>query len=125
MWGRHGPTAADLCMVLIFIAQQGVHTALSEADTAMCPCRAEEDVGPYLPAARRSYVFGSLAAQAARIIIWLLPEVQVSLPAAAVWSVAGAAPPGLRQAADPAAAADTLVRCDHIAAEQPTLVGCS
>eukprot|EP00891_Asterochloris_glomerata_P001516 jgi/Astpho2/1516/Aster-x0064 len=25
---------------------------------------------------RRSYVFGSLAAQAARIIIWLLPEVQ-------------------------------------------------
>ena len=80
-----------------------LHTKVSilhvdaEVDTVKCPCRAEEDVGPYLPAARRGYVFGSLAAQAARIIIWLLPEVQVSLPAA---SVAGTAPPELWQAAD-------------------------
>ena len=74
--------------------------AKAEADTMKCACRAEEDVGPYLPAARRSYVFGSLAAQAARIIIWLLPEVQVSLPAAAVWAVAETAPPELRLAAD-------------------------
>ena len=98
--GRLAPIAAKLCIILTCIAHQvSILPAKPEADIVTCPCRAEEDVGPYLPAARRSYVFGSLAAQAARIIIWLLPEVQVSLPADAVWAVADTAQPELELAA--------------------------
>lgn len=39
--------------------------------------RAEEELGPYLSPAKQSYVFGALAPQAARYIMWLLPELQV------------------------------------------------
>jgi len=39
--------------------------------------RAEEELSPYLPPNKRAYVFGSLAAQAARFIMWLLPELKV------------------------------------------------
>ncbi len=39
--------------------------------------RSEEELSPYLPPSKRSYVFGSLAAQAARFIMWLLPELRV------------------------------------------------
>ena len=38
--------------------------------------RADEDLAPFLARARRSYVFGGLAATAARFIMWLLPELQ-------------------------------------------------
>lgn len=48
----------------------------------MQPCcraatRAEEELSPYLPPSKRAYVFGSLAAQAARLAMWLLPELKV------------------------------------------------
>lgn len=39
--------------------------------------RAEEELSPYLPPNKRAYVFGSLAAQAARFTMWLLPELKV------------------------------------------------
>lgn len=39
----------------------------------------EEDLSPYLPPNKRAYVFGSLAAQAARFVMWLLPELKVGL----------------------------------------------
>ena len=39
--------------------------------------RAEEDLSPYLGPTKQSYVFGSLAPQAARFIMWLLPDLQV------------------------------------------------
>ncbi len=45
--------------------------------------RAEEELSPYLPPNKRAYVFGSLAAQAARLVMWLLPELKVGRPAAA------------------------------------------
>ncbi|KAK9837523.1 hypothetical protein WJX81_008555 [Elliptochloris bilobata] len=38
--------------------------------------RADEDLAPFLAPPRRSYVFGGLAAAAARFIMWLLPELQ-------------------------------------------------
>ncbi|KAK9815816.1 hypothetical protein WJX72_010122 [[Myrmecia] bisecta] len=38
--------------------------------------RAEEDLSPYLPPTKRSYVFGSLASAAARMVMWLLPELR-------------------------------------------------
>lgn len=44
--------------------------------------RADDDLAPFLAPPRRSYVFGGLAAAAARFIMWLLPELQVRAPAA-------------------------------------------
>ena len=40
--------------------------------------RAEEDLAPFLPPEKRAYVFGGMAAAAARFVVWLLPELKVS-----------------------------------------------
>ena len=37
--------------------------------------RAEEEVAPLLPPAKRAYVFGPLAGAAARFAVWMLPEI--------------------------------------------------
>ena len=42
--------------------------------------RAEEELSPYLGPTKQSYVFGSLAPQAARFVMWLLPDLQVPAP---------------------------------------------
>lgn len=39
--------------------------------------RTDEDVAPFLPAQKRAYVFGGMAAAAARFAMWLLPELKV------------------------------------------------
>ena len=39
--------------------------------------RADEELSPYLPPSKRLYVFGALAPQAARFVMWLLPELKV------------------------------------------------
>ncbi len=48
--------------------------------------RAEEDLAPCLPLKKRGYLFGSLGFAAARTIMWLLPELGVSVPAPS-WSL--------------------------------------
>ena len=39
--------------------------------------RTDEDIVPFLPSQRRAYVFGGMAAVAARFVMWLLPEIRV------------------------------------------------
>ena len=41
--------------------------------------RTDEDVAPFLPSQKRAYVFGGMAAAAARFVMWLLPELKVSI----------------------------------------------
>ena len=43
--------------------------------------RIDEDVAPFLPPKKREYVFEGMAAAAARYIMWMLPEIKVSMPA--------------------------------------------
>ena len=38
--------------------------------------RTDEDIVPFLPAQKRAYVFGGMAAAAARFAMWLLPEIK-------------------------------------------------
>ncbi|KAL3138889.1 hypothetical protein ABBQ32_005714 [Trebouxia sp. C0010 RCD-2024] len=38
--------------------------------------RADESVAPYLPVAKRSYIFGGMSAATAHFTVWLLPEIQ-------------------------------------------------
>lgn len=40
-------------------------------------CRTDEDIAPFLPLQKRAYVFGGMAATAARFVMWLLPELKV------------------------------------------------
>ena len=42
--------------------------------------RADEELSPYLPPSKRLYVFGALAPQAARFVMWLLPELKARSP---------------------------------------------
>lgn len=39
--------------------------------------RTDEDIVPFLPSQKRAYVFGGMAAAAARFVMWLLPEIMV------------------------------------------------
>ena len=39
--------------------------------------RTDEDVAPFLPSQKRAYVFGGMAATAARYVMWLLPDLKV------------------------------------------------
>lgn len=39
--------------------------------------RTDEDIVPFLPSQKRAYVFGGMAAAAARFVMWLLPEITV------------------------------------------------
>lgn len=41
--------------------------------------RADDAVAPYLPPQKRAYVFGGMAATAARFAMWLLPDLKVSV----------------------------------------------
>lgn len=38
--------------------------------------RADEAAAPFLPPGKRAYVFGGTAAAAARLVMWLLPELK-------------------------------------------------
>ena len=52
---------------------------LSTQTLCRAATRAEEELSPYLSSNKRAYVFGTLAAQAARLAMWLLPELRVRL----------------------------------------------
>jgi hypothetical protein len=54
-----------------------VDQCLSPQTLCRAATRAEEELSPYLPPGKRAYVFGTLAAQAARLAMWLLPELRV------------------------------------------------
>ena len=51
----------------------------------------DEELSPYLPPNKRLYVFGALAPQAARFVMWLLPELKAS-PHAPFLTTAAALP---------------------------------
>lgn len=76
-----GDTSLRCCCVChpVRLGPEIVQQHQSEVDTHGCRAatRAEEELSPYLPPNKRAYVFGTLAAQAARLVMWLLPELKV------------------------------------------------
>jgi len=42
--------------------------------------RTDEDIAPFLPPQKRGYVFGGVAAVAARLVMWMLPDLKVPPP---------------------------------------------
>ena len=59
--------------------KSGTPDGISLSSGFRAAARIDEELSPYLPPSKRLYVFGALAPQAARFVMWLLPELKACL----------------------------------------------
>ncbi len=79
-----GQHTAPLHLTRRFTSCAAVETGIQNSNIpVICGCRAaarvDEELSPYLPPSKRLYVFGALAPQAARFVMWLLPELKACI----------------------------------------------